>query len=129
MGKVQSERGAAAVEFALIVPLLIVLVLGIVEFGRAFQVQATLAAAAREGARVLALQGDKAAVEAAVQSASSSLNPGVTSGGITVSPALCEGAPAGTNATVTVDYPMPFLTGFFGTAIDLSAEGVMRCNG
>ncbi|MGY2084386.1 TadE/TadG family type IV pilus assembly protein [Blastococcus sp. SYSU DS0539] len=129
MGKVQSERGAAAVEFALIVPLLIVLVLGIVEFGRAFQVQATLAAAAREGARVLALQGDEAAVEAAVQSASTSLNPGVTSDGITVSPVSCDGAPAGTNATVTVTYPMPFLTGFFGDAITLDADGVMRCNG
>ena len=41
-----------AVEFAFIVPLLIVLVLGIAEFGHAFQVQGTLSAAAREGVRV-----------------------------------------------------------------------------
>ena len=30
---------------------------------------------------------------------------------------------------VTVDYPMPFLTGFFGASIDLTGTGVMRCNG
>ena len=45
--RMRSERGAAAVEFAMIMPLLLVLVLGIAEFGRAFQVQGTLSAAAR----------------------------------------------------------------------------------
>ncbi len=129
MRGLRSERGAAAVEFALVLPILLVLALGIVEFGRAFQVQATLAAAAREGARVLALQGDEAAVEAAVQSVSTSLNPGLTADDIDVLPISCDGALAGTNATVTIDYPMPFLTGFFGNGIDLTADGVMRCHG
>ena len=58
-GRLRDQRGASAVEFALIVPLLIVLVLGIAEFGRAFQVQGTLSAAAREGARAMALQNDQ----------------------------------------------------------------------
>ena len=57
----RTERGATAVEFALIVPLLIMLVIGIAEFGRAFQVQGTLSAAAREGVRLMALQNDPAA--------------------------------------------------------------------
>jgi hypothetical protein len=30
---------------------------------------------------------------------------------------------------VTIAYPMPFLTGFFGADIDLTGTGVMRCNG
>ena len=47
-----ASAAPAAVEFAFIVPLLILLVLGIAEFGRAFQVQGTLSAAAREGVRV-----------------------------------------------------------------------------
>ena len=59
--RLRDERGASAVEFAFIVPLLIVLVLGIAEFGHAFQVQGTLSAAAREGVRLMALQNDPAA--------------------------------------------------------------------
>ena len=58
--RLRSERGASAVEFAFIVPLLIVLVLGIAEFGHAFQVQGTLSAAAREGVRSMALQNGMA---------------------------------------------------------------------
>ena len=54
----KSERGAAAVEFALVVPILIVLVLGIAEFGRAFFIQSTISGAAREGVRRMALLTD-----------------------------------------------------------------------
>ena len=81
-----SERGAAAVEFAFIVPLLIVLVLGIAEFGRAFQVQGTLSAAAREGVRVMALQNDQAAARTAVRDAATSLDPTITDAEIAISP-------------------------------------------
>ena len=127
MRNLRSERGAAAVEFALLLPVLLILVLGIVEFGRAFQVQATLAAAAREGVRVMALQDDAAAARAAVRDASTSLNPAVTDADIAVAPDTCT-AGAG-DATVTITYRQPFLTGFFGDGIDLTARGVMRCHG
>ena len=124
------QDGAAAVEFAFIVPLLIVLVLGIAEFGHAFQVQGTLSAAAREGARVMALQNDPAAARTAVRDASPTLDPGVTNGQITVTPAACPtSGPARTNVRVTVRYPMPFLTDFFGASVDLTGTGVMRCSG
>src|ERR1700712_5700458 len=76
--RLRNERGASAVEFAFIVPLLILLMLGIAEFGHAFQVQGTLSAAAREGVRAMALQNDPAAARAVVRDAASSLNPGVT---------------------------------------------------
>ena len=124
------ERGATAVEFAFIVPLLIVLVLGIAEFGRAFQVQGTLSAAAREGVRLMALQNDPAAARAAVRNAAASLEPGVTDGQITITPASCPTLNAGTTSVrLTISYPMPYLTGFFGTGVDLTGTGVMRCNG
>ncbi len=45
------ERGAAAVEFALVLPLLVLLVFGIVQFGIAYNRVQGLQAAAREGAR------------------------------------------------------------------------------
>lgn len=124
MRKLRSERGAAAVEFALVLPILIVLVFGIVEFARAFQVQATLAAAARESVRILALQDDSAGAVAAAQAASTSLNPGLTSAN--VAPTACG---SGDTARIDITYTHPFLTGFFGSGIDLTARGVMRCNG
>ena len=48
---IRSEPGQAAVEFALVLPLLLVLLLGIVQFGIAFSHYVTLTDAARVGAR------------------------------------------------------------------------------
>ena len=128
--RLRGERGATAVEFAFIVPLLIVLVLGIAEFGRAFQVSGTLSAAAREGVRVMALQNDPTAARNAVRSAAPALDPAVTNAQIAITPASCPAT--GTTSTtvrVTVTYPMPFLTSFFGDGVTLKGTGVMRCNG
>lgn len=50
-----ADRGAAIVEFALILPLLMMLVFGVVQFGLLYNRQQALHAAAREGARVAAL--------------------------------------------------------------------------
>jgi Flp pilus assembly protein TadG len=46
-----SRRGTAAVEFALVAPVLVIIVLGAVEVGRALQVQMALTNAVREGCR------------------------------------------------------------------------------
>jgi Flp pilus assembly protein TadG len=50
------ERGAAVVEFAIVLPLLVMLLLGIVEFSLMYNRQQALHAAAREGGRVAALE-------------------------------------------------------------------------
>jgi Flp pilus assembly protein TadG len=128
--RLRGERGAAAVEFAFIMPLLIVLVLGIAEFGRAFQVQGTLSAAAREGVRAMALQNDQTAARAMVRSVASSLNPGVTDGQIVISPSSCPATyTSGASVRLTISYRLPLLSDFFGAALNLHATGVMRCNG
>jgi Flp pilus assembly protein TadG len=128
--QLRTERGATAVEFALIVPLLIVLVLGIAEFGRAFQVQGTLSAAAREGVRLMALQNDPAAARDAVRNAATSLDPAITDAQIVITPSVCPVLNGGsTSVRLTINYPMPYLTGFFGGGVDLTGTGVMRCNG
>jgi Flp pilus assembly protein TadG len=127
--RLRDARGASAVEFALIVPLLIMLVLGIAEFGHAFQVQGTLSAAAREGVRAMALQNDPAAARAAVQEATSTLRPAVTTAQIAISPTACPATGSATNVRLTITYRMPYLTGFFGSGVQLSGSGVMRCNG
>ena len=51
MPKVNRERGAAAVEMALLLPVLLLVVVGIIEFGYAFFIQGSVANAARVGVR------------------------------------------------------------------------------
>jgi len=124
-----SDRGAAAVEFALVLPLLVLLVFGIAEFGRAYHLQTTLSGAARDGVRVMALQNDKAAARTSAKSAASSLN--LTDAQIAVGPATCvvSGFGAASTATVTITYPMTFITKLFGASVTLTGKGSMRCNG
>lgn len=49
--KVKARRGATVVEFAIVAPVFFLLVLGMLEFGRAVMVQQILTNASREGAR------------------------------------------------------------------------------
>ncbi|MCG9480154.1 MAG: pilus assembly protein [Actinomycetia bacterium] len=53
--KIKQQKGAAAVEFAIILPVLIMLIFGIYQFGIAYNRYITLTHAAREGARVAAV--------------------------------------------------------------------------
>ncbi len=52
-----SEKGAATLEFALLLPLLLPILFGIVEFGRAMMICHVLTTTAREGARAASLPG------------------------------------------------------------------------
>lgn len=66
--RVRSERGAELIEFALVFPLLLMVVLGIVDFGFLFHRMEVITNAAREGARIAVLPGyDTADVRARVQ--------------------------------------------------------------
>ena len=51
------RRGAAAVEFAVVAPVLLIMVFGMVDMGRMIMVQQLMNDAAREGARTAALGG------------------------------------------------------------------------
>jgi Flp pilus assembly pilin Flp len=67
---ISAEKGAIAIEFALIAPLLLLILLGIVEFGFALNQQQGLQAAAREGARLASVDTSTVAeVEARVTAA------------------------------------------------------------
>ena len=92
------ERGAAAVEFALILPVLLILVGGVIDFGRLYYTQIQLANAARDGVRLAALGATytTAQIQGRVVTAASPLT--VVTGGVTVT--ACSGA--GSSAVVTV---------------------------
>jgi len=51
------RRGAAVVEFAVVAPLFLLLLAGIMEFGQAFRVQHSLSTAARHGVRAASIKG------------------------------------------------------------------------
>ena len=66
--QLRSERGAELIEFALVFPLLLMVILGIVDFGFLFQRMEVVTNAAREGARIAVLPGySEADVRARVQ--------------------------------------------------------------
>ena len=54
------DAGASAVEMAIVLPLLVLLVFGIIDFGRMLNAQIQLSQAAREGVRLAALAGGAA---------------------------------------------------------------------
>lgn len=54
----RDERGAAAIEFALLLPVLLLLFFGIIQFGLLFSVHSSMQNASREAARAVALLGD-----------------------------------------------------------------------
>ncbi|WP_307864648.1 TadE/TadG family type IV pilus assembly protein [Allobranchiibius sp. CTAmp26] len=118
-------------EFALVAPLLILLVMGIVEFGRAYGAQTTLSGAARESVRVMALSNDPVAARTTAKNVASSSSITLSDAQIVISPASCatSGTASPVTATVTITYPIQFLTSLFGTGVTLTGKGSMRCNG
>jgi len=124
------EEGAAAVEFALVIIPLIVLLFGIVEVGFLLFAQGTLAGAAREGVRFYALQPTRADIDSLaadeVRDAAFGLrNPGT----IAVSFDANCGADPGSEVIVTVKYTFTSLTGLLWRETELTAVGSMRCTG
>ena len=119
----RTDRGAALVEFALILPLLVLLVFGIIEFGRGYHTKTTLTHAAREGVRVAALDsGDPVST---VRDAAPNLNAAGIS--VTVTPSPCV---AGQPVTVTVEYDHDYDIPLFGSGTwSFEEQGVMRCGG
>lgn len=126
MSRRRNDRGAAAVEFALIIPALLLLVLGMMEFSRLYNQQISLSNAARAASRVMAISNDSGLAINAAISAAPSLNPGLGAGNIAFSPGACS---SGAIMSVTVSYQSTLLTGAFGPVLNLSGEAATPCGG
>ena len=72
----KKKRGQAIVEFALILPVFILILLGIMEFGLVFHQYLVVTAASRDGARVAALGGTDAETLTMVNTSAASINSG-----------------------------------------------------
>lgn len=145
MRRLREQRGAVAVEFALVLPVLMLILLGITEYGLVFYDQLTLTNAAREGARSLVLStGTQTVAETQANSAAKLV--AASSGLETTSPRWVPsyryqwltppspvttptGCAAGVMATVGITYRHLYLTGLFGSDIVLTGKATMRCAG
>ncbi|MEA5453423.1 TadE/TadG family type IV pilus assembly protein [Sinomonas sp. JGH33] len=113
-----------AVEFAIIAPLLLALLGGIVEFSRIYNAQILVTNAAREAARTMALTNDANAATSAAQKVASPYT--VT---VTFSPSSCT---SGSQIASNVASDVSLLTGNwlgFGSSIHITGVGAMRCGG
>ncbi|MDQ0075008.1 TadE/TadG family type IV pilus assembly protein [Arthrobacter oryzae] len=121
----QPERGAVAVEFAILLPLLLLLVLGTIEFGRAYTTQISLTNAAREGVRVMAISNDAPGAVTAAKHAAVTIRPGISDSNITLSTPACA---VGAQVTLTIEYELSTITGVAGP-FPMTGKGVMLCGG
>jgi Flp pilus assembly protein TadG len=120
------ERGAASVEFAIVLPVVVVALLLLVQVALLVSWQLDVAHAAREGARALAVTNDDAQARKTALAAGQ-LDSSRTE--VAVSP-LPSGRGVGDLVTVTVQYRpqivMPYITDFLPSGIVLSASVAER---
>ncbi|CAB4344548.1 unannotated protein [freshwater metagenome] len=138
------DAGAAAVEFALISPLLLLLIFMLIDFGRLFYCQISLNSASHEAARASALRLTTAQISTAANNAAPSLkNMAMSATGMTVTVnTACAAATATLDAATTVTLtqtfhwtlPVGILNRASGTtnstvpnSTTMTAKGVMLC--
>jgi Flp pilus assembly protein TadG len=100
------RRGNAVIEACLVIPILLLLAFGTVEFGHFFFVKHNLQGAAREGVRAAIVSGatnaDVTTAVSATMTAAGLQNSGYT---VATNPANISTAAEGTNISVTVQCP------------------------
>lgn len=126
------ERGQSLVEFAMVLPLLLVIMFGIVDFGRVFFSWVTVTNATREGARIGSLGSDAATVETRVRDTADTLDQAQLSIAV-----MGAGGASGSSIVVESDYDIDLITplagminfisgGTFPETITVSSSADMR---
>jgi Flp pilus assembly protein TadG len=120
----KSEKGQSLVEFALVVPILALLLFGIVDFGRIFHAYLTVDHAGREAARAASVGKNETDVKQVAVNSGSSIN--LTTGQVVVQNA----GTSGSEAKITITYPIapitPIIGNFFAEGFELTDTTVMR---
>jgi Flp pilus assembly protein TadG len=122
--RLSDQRGAAAVEFALVAALLLTIVFGIFEFGRIYSELEVLASAAREGARAAAVRGTAEEIKAATEAAASPYELDSTP----VADKVCDDSTSGDPVTVAWTQNIKISVGLLPPLNkDFEIKGVFRC--
>lgn len=138
-----SQRGTALIEAAMVLPLILMLVLGVVDYGFMINRDTLINNAAREGAREAAFGGDAAAIEARVRDVAWNLDQTDLTVTVTCTKADGSACPGvsydsewepGGSVIVTVQYTYHLitpLTGLLGIGPDeqLQSDITMRIEG
>ena len=126
-GARRSESGATMAEFAFMLPVLIIVLFSIIEFGIALTKAQAIEAAAREGGRLASLESTSTGeITSRVNSALTGI-PMSSPPTVTVQPGVCLDRPGETvtvRVTTTHDITIPML---WSQTVDLQGEAVFRC--
>ena len=121
---VGAQGGTATVEFALVLPLLLVMCLALVQVGLLARDRLLVEAVARAGAREAALQADGAAIRAAALAA----GPGLEADAVTIG--VTRAGSVGDPVTVEVGYAetirVPFVDWLFGDTVSMRTSATDR---
>ncbi|MFZ5650950.1 MAG: TadE/TadG family type IV pilus assembly protein [Bacillota bacterium] len=124
---IKDQRGQALVELALVLPVLLVLFMGTVEFGRVFHSYLVITNASREGARVAVLGGADSAISSRVGQVTGSLDSARLQTTVTPAPADRK---SGALATVEVRYRVnlvfPLFDVFIPDPLPIRSSTTMR---
>jgi Flp pilus assembly protein TadG len=104
----KGEDGQSLVEFALVLPIFLLVLFAIVDFGMAFHAWITVTNSAREGARIGSVHAPSAAIEQRVRDTSDTLDQGNLS--VSVSNADDQGGQPGESVVVDVSYSYSLMT-------------------
>ncbi|MDO2933285.1 TadE/TadG family type IV pilus assembly protein [Paeniglutamicibacter sulfureus] len=121
------EEGASAVEFALVLPLLLALLLGIIEFGFLFNQQVSATQVAREVARAVAVHTETTPLN--LNALLPQMAPLLDPANVTILPAtpVCTASTTDSRVTITVQVTNSSLLGIGPDTI--TGKASMRCGG
>ena len=125
----KEQKGQSLVELALILPIIVLLMFGTVEFGRVFYSYITVTSAVREGVRQAAVGKTNAEIEERIRDAVTLAESNTRLQVVSILPA--EGArTTGVPITVEIRYDMPLVTPLIGdflpNPVPLTATATMR---
>jgi Flp pilus assembly protein TadG len=105
--RLNGSEGQALIEFALILPLFLLLLFGMIDFGRAYSASVTLTNAAREGARYGVIQpANTSGIVSRVQNTAGPYNDS----NLTVAPSCSPSCSSGNDVIVQTTYQFSFIT-------------------
>jgi Flp pilus assembly protein TadG len=143
----RTERGAAAVEFALVTPILLLLLFAIIIYGTLFAQDLSLSNSARQAARsgvvasatcsgikqtaqdnagTIGMSGDDTTVTIALGTDEDNTSPVCTSSADDAKQP-CKASPANSNVYVTLDHTVDRILPFVPTPDTITGKGVFRC--
>lgn len=121
MNPIRNKKGQAMVEFALIIPIFLLLLLGMVDLSRVISANFVLDNAARSAARIGAVSDDDVKIQSAIDSSTAALDNGSISSSITRN---------GEELTIEIDYSVeiltPIVSNILGNSIPISGKTIMR---